>query len=290
MTFDIAGLGIRVDGLDILPQQMYNLEPFITNDDSYAKIRTICDIKCGCTIRDVDAGPTITNTFDGKTMNLWLAADFYRVTLRFNGSENTYSMEADNGWRTVSTDCKAGTETDCMALEDFIMISFIYSAAYYDTVLINASSVAVDSSAAVFIGPSGIGKSTHSRLWLRYVDGSRLLNDDQPALRIMPDGNVYVYGTPWSGKTDCYRNERAKLKAVFRMRQAGVNKAVRLDGTKAFCALLDMTSLIKSDSASFSKISDTVAYIAGKVDICMLYNRPEKEAVDVGYSVFSRRC
>ena len=66
MTFDIAGLGIRVDGLDILPQQMYNLEPFITNDDSYAKIRTICDIKCGCTITDVDAEPTITNTFDGN--------------------------------------------------------------------------------------------------------------------------------------------------------------------------------------------------------------------------------
>lgn len=290
MTFDIAGLGIMVDGLNRLPPQMYNLEPFITNKDNYGTVRTICNIKCGCTLADVDTAPSIINTFDGKTLCLWLDVDFYRATLRFDNSENTYHLEADSYWQTARTDCEADTAADCMALEDFIMICFIYSAAYYGTVLIHASSVAVGPSAAVFIGPSGIGKSTHSRLWLQYVSGSSLLNDDQPALRIMPDGNVYVYGTPWSGKTCCYRNERAILKTVFRMRQAESNKVVRLNKAEAFCALLDMTSLIKSDLVSFSKISETVAYIAGKVDICMLYNRPEKEAVNVSYSVFSSCC
>lgn len=287
MTFSIAGLGIRVDGLGMLPPQMYNLEPFVA-DDYCGTVKIICDIKCGCTLTDTDAEPTITNKFDGKTMYLWLAADRYKVTLRFDGSGKTYRLEAGKDWQTVRTDCEAGTETDCMALEEFIMISFIYSAAFYDTVLIHASSVAVGQSAAVFTGPSGIGKSTHSRLWLRHVSGSHLLNDDQPALRIMPDGDIYVYGTPWSGKTRCYRNECAKLRAIFRMRQACANKSVRLDKAKAFCALIDMTSLIKSDVASFSKISETLAYIAGKVDVCMLYNRPEKEAVDVSYAVFSQ--
>lgn len=288
MTFDIAGLGIRVDGLDRLPPHMFNLEPFITDDDGCGTVRTICDIKCGCTLNDVDAEPSIINTFDGKTLCLWIEADGYRATLRFDDSEKTYHLEAGSGWRTARTDCEAGTAADCMALEDFIMICFIYSAAHHGTVLIHASSVAIGPSAAIFIGPSGIGKSTHSRLWLRHVSGSRLLNDDQPALRIMPDGNIYVYGTPWSGKTCCYRNERAILRAVFRMKQAEANKTVRLGNAEAFCALLDMTSLMKSDSVSFSKISETVAYIAGKTGVCMLYNRPEKEAVDVSYAVFSQ--
>jgi hypothetical protein len=38
------------------------------------------------------------------------------------------------------------------------------------------------------LGKSGTGKSTHSRLWLDYVEGSELLNDDNPVVRII-DGN-----------------------------------------------------------------------------------------------------
>ena len=58
----------------------------------------------------------------------------------------------------------------------------------------------------LFLGHSGTGKSTHARQWLAAFDDAWLLNDDNPILRVMEDGEVRVYGSPWSGKTHFYNN------------------------------------------------------------------------------------
>ena len=63
------------------------------------------------------------------------------------------------------------------------------------------------------MGKSGTGKSTHSRLWLENVPGATLLNDDNPIVRLTLVGAI-VYGSPWSGKTPCYKNESAPLAGV----------------------------------------------------------------------------
>ena len=60
--------------------------------------------------------------------------------------------------------------------------------------------------------------------------GARLLNDDQPILRLMPGGEVMLFGSPWSGKTSCYINEGVRLETIFRMEQAEENRAIRMDG------------------------------------------------------------
>lgn len=286
MTFSIAGLTVEVAGLACLPPIMRNLEPFVAEAGGAGE--PVCTLECGRALADAVGRPALENVFDGKTLRLWLTPDDYAVSLQFDGGGGTFRLRASHDWRSVTTDCRAETVADCMALGDFIMISFIYSSARHGTVLVHASCVAVGESAVVFIGPSGVGKSTHSRLWMRYVPGARLLNDDQPALRLTP-GGVCVYGTPWSGKTACYRNEGARLKAVFRMVQAKDNRAVRLNGAEAFCALLDMTSLIKADAVSFSLISSTVAAISGKVGSYVFYNRPDSEAVAVSHAVFCRQ-
>ena len=286
MKFSIAGLKMEVEGMSGLPEQMYNLRPFVVPENDAEP--PICTIKCGCQPDNADGRPSLTSSFDGKTLSLWLMPDRNMASLRFDGNGKTYSMEASCDWKYVKTDCTADSRYGCMALGDFIMIGFIYSSAYHDTVLIHASCVAVGSSAAVFIGPSGIGKSTHSNLWLKHIEGSRLLNDDQPALRIDSGGNVTVHGTPWSGKTSCYRNECAKVNSIFMMAQANRNEAVRLGGLDSFCALLDMTSLIRSDISSFSRISKTVAAIAGKVGMYTLYNRADREAAETSYEIFSQ--
>ena len=50
-----------------------------------------------------------------------------------------------------------------------------------------------------------------------------LLNDDSPVLRV-EDDVVQVYGSPWSGKTPCYRQECHKLEACVRLSQAPYNR------------------------------------------------------------------
>jgi hypothetical protein len=52
------------------------------------------------------------------------------------------------------------------------------------TAAIHASVIIHENQAVLFLGESGTGKSTHTRLWLENIPGTRLLNDDSPILRL----------------------------------------------------------------------------------------------------------
>ena len=90
------------------------------------------------------------------------------------------------------------------AVDNAMMITFALATACADTLLFHASVVSCHGKAYMFLGPSGTGKSTHSQLWIKHIEGSRLINDDNPVVRLQDDGRVMVYGSPWSGKTPCY--------------------------------------------------------------------------------------
>ena len=44
------------------------------------------------------------------------------------------------------------------------------------------------------------------------------MNDDNPIVRVI-DGKAFVYGSPWSGKTPCYRNVVAPIAAFIQLHQ-----------------------------------------------------------------------
>lgn len=56
------------------------------------------------------------------------------------------------------------------------------------------------------------------------MDHGELLNYDNPAVRAFEDGSIYIYGTSWSGKKDCYLNQRARLAGITRLVQGPVNE------------------------------------------------------------------
>ena len=58
----------------------------------------------------------------------------------------------------------------------------------------------------------------------------------------MPDGTARVYGSPWSGKTPCYKNMEVPAGAVVRIRQAPYNKIERLSGIQAYASLMASAS------------------------------------------------
>ena len=99
---------------------------------------------------------------------------------------------------------------ECMS----VYREFCEQALFYDVLFFHASAVALDGNAYLFTGPSGIGKSTHARMWRKAFGKSVLMiNDDKPLLRFRPDG-VYAYGTPWDGKHHLNTDIRLKVKGV----------------------------------------------------------------------------
>lgn len=102
---------------------------------------------------------------------------------------------------------------------------------------VHSSTIIHNNKAVLFLGESGTGKSTHTALWTKHIQGSQLLNDDSPILATAATGEPVVWGSPWSGKTHCYHNECATIAAIVRLSQAPANRIRRLDTLSAFTAL-----------------------------------------------------
>ena len=108
------------------------------------------------------------------------------------------------------------------------------------------SSVTVkDGKGYLFLGRSGTGKSTHSQLWINNLEGCELLNDDNPVLRIEENGEIRVYGSPWSGKTPCYRNLDYPVGAIVDLHQAKVNQIRRMSIAEAYATMFTSSSGIR---------------------------------------------
>ena len=99
----------------------------------------------------------------------------------------------------------------------------------FDGFGLHSSAVALNNKAVLFSAPCGTGKSTHVSLWQQHfgADKAVILNDDKPALRFLED-TFYVYGTPWSGKSDLNLNLKVPLQAIVFLEQAAENHISRL--------------------------------------------------------------
>ena len=215
----------------------------------------------------------------------------YYASLNTKGSSVIYELYASSDWKQVYLSENCFT-SDCSisCIDILMMLTFIYSAAFFNTILLHSSCVKCGDDVLAFIGHSGAGKSTHSRLWLAHVPGTILLNDDQPAVRVLDDDRVLIFGTPWSGKTPCYKNDQGILKGIVRMKQAPINQITHLNPVTLFQELLSSCSMIKADPATFKPITNTLAKLSSKISGFVLENRPEKEAVQLVYAnTLSRR-
>lgn len=168
-------------------------------------------------------------------------------------------------------------------LNDALMLIFAFAGSHHQTMLIHASCVMMGDTAYPFIAKSGTGKSTHTSLWLKHIEGAELLNDDNPIIRILNDGQPYIYGSPWSGKTPCYRNRRARLGAVTRIERAPQNSIERLGTVQAFASILPACSSMKWDNVIYDNLCNAVTRILETTPVYTLYCRPDEEAARVSY-------
>ena len=133
----------------------------------------------------------------------------------------------------------------------------------------------------LFLGHSGTGKSTHARQWLAAFDDAWLLNDDNPILRVMEDGEVRVYGSPWSGKTPCYNNAYARVGGIVKLSQAPHNKMRILSLPEAYAYMLSSASGLKMDRQMADCMYESIKHVITHVKCYHLDCLPNTEAAEV---------
>lgn len=165
------------------------------------------------------------------------------------------------------------------AVGNALMLLYTKSVSDKDTLLIHSSTV-VDSDGFgyAFLGKSGTGKSTHSRLWMENIPGTWLLNDDNPVVRVLEDGSVRIYGSPWSGKTPCYKNQSAPLKAIVSLEQAPFNEIRKLQLLESYMAFLPSCSCVRWLPESEEGVSRAVEKTVGEVSCYTLKCLPDADA------------
>ena len=134
----------------------------------------------------------------------------------------------------------------------------------------------------VLLGPSGTGKSTHSRLWREYFgDRVTMINDDKPFIRI-GETESRVYGSPWDGKHHLSTNMSVPIKAICILERDTVNHIEPISADDAFAILYQQTYRSK-DPAKLVKTIDLLTRMSSQVKLYRLGCNMEPDAARVSY-------
>ncbi len=149
----------------------------------------------------------------GQTEQINVVAGRNRVVIRnFSNNELDFFYTVDGGTQSTEPEYEIGY----MGLSYAPMLRQIFSAFLpaFSAGLIHSSAVIRNGLAALFIAPSGGGKTTVSQM----ASSQDVLSDDQTILRATDDGTVFVHSTPFGRVTSGYK--RARLGGVFLLDKA----------------------------------------------------------------------
>lgn len=171
--------------------------------------------------------------------------------------------------------------------DNSIMIAYAFATATHKAILMHASVPVKDERGYLFLGKSGTGKSTHCELWLKHIDDTERINDDNPIVRVLPDGSVWVFGSPWSGKTPIYKQVGYPVGGFLRLHQAPHNKIRRMAKLEGFASILSSCSTMIWDKPSYNAICDTISAVASVVGCYDLECLPDQDAALLSYTTMS---
>ena len=214
-------------------------------------------------------------------------------TLEYEGVKGTFGRTAEGFRLNLQPEAEGAFDVWCREGETVAYLGGNWSMLLYrfalwvayglmtlqrDTLAIHSSCIVYQDKAVLFLGESGTGKSTHTRLWREHIEGAVLLNDDSPMIRV-EEGKVWAYGSAWSGKTPCYKQERYELVACVRLSQAPYNRIQKLPVLQAYGAIHPSCAPeFAYDEALYDEVSRIIGQILSVVPCYHLACLPDREA------------
>lgn len=217
-------------------------------DQKYAET-TACPIVCTIdrfNIHDTQDSWSFVSQMDEETIRrhgkyaMTCARDYSEMTLYI--SRQPYFYEKKKEWRmpripintTIRAACEAG-----MTMRDGMPL--------------HASLVEKDGYGVVFLGPSGMGKSTQAKLWVEH-QGADFIIGDRPGLRRI-DGKWIGFGMPWDGKDGIRQQKQVPIRAFISLEQAPENSIRRLTKQEAMMVLLNQVMMPMWDDVAMALLT-----------------------------------
>ena len=120
---------------------------------------------------------------------------------------------------------------------EFIHLDLYRQLFAFDAFRMHGVAVEKGGEAYIFTAPSGYGKTTHAGLWVQAFEDARIINGDNPIIRLK-DGVFYAYGSPFCGKEGYHVNTGMPLKGICYLQRSIENRIERMEPFMAFGQLM----------------------------------------------------
>lgn len=152
---------------------------------------------------------------------------------------------------------------------------------YFDSFFIHASIINYFENGIVFMGPSGIGKSTRADLWKKYAN-AEIINGDKTLLKKI-DNIWYGCGSSFAGSSNYYVNKMVKIKCIVLIKRGNDNQIElkRLQSIDAFKSLYVNTTIPLWNKSFQEMIIKSLEDIAKTCLIYQMICPPDQRCVDV---------
>ena len=151
----------------------------------------------------------------------------------------------------------------------------------FSRMLLHASILQYGDDAYAFLGRSGTGKSTHTKLWLQCLSNTFVLNGDKPILAEKEDCFI-AYGTPWQGREGWGCKGQAPLKALCFLEQAKENSIRKLTPAETASRLF-LQILIPSQEEAAAATLDLADHLIAKTPAYLLKCDISEQAVKTSF-------
>ena len=280
--YTIAGLSVGVSG-----GGLNHIPGFSTFSSTYDKKNIEIIISLGETPSTYNSNTLYSFIFNERTCEFSHSADGYFLRMvQPDGNHLLMEMKFLEKKLFVSTNMDENTPSHWLRFA--VWLAFGIFSVTRQIVAIHASTVIYKGKAILFLGESGTGKSTHTRLWLKNIPDTELLNDDSPLIHA-DKKNALAFGSPWSGKTPCYKNKFTSIAGIVRLSQAPHNKITKLNKLSAIGALLpSCPPALAYDECLSDKVCDILSSLILQVPVYSLECTPDVYATQLVYSTLKK--
>ena len=169
--------------------------------------------------------------------------------------------------------------------EWYIRIALECWLARHGYVSLHSAAVEINGEALAFTGPSGMGKSTRAEKMIQAL-GAELINGDRPLIGVR---DRMLYGVPWDGKEQCFRNVRYLLKAICEVRRSKSVYIREMSFSQRRKVLMRQCFMPMWDTETAAIQMGSIARMSADLPIVRVFCGPEKEDVQALYDALQKQ-
>ena len=275
MTLDFAGGPYRFEGLSLT--QASELR------DHYRDLLVADHATPSSTVAVFKVDASDFRTFDLAGWHHQIDFQHDARGVRFAGLSVMGSLDLSNEDAIAGAlwTCEETGSSMLGVLENFFRIVAAYRMLQLGGALLHSAAAVAEGRAHLFLGHSGAGKTTTSRLSLER--GYEVLSDDVNALAFAKDGELLVEKLPFAGELGLRggRSERFPLAALYRLEQAADHELSPLTKAQTLALLLACAPFVNCDPYRQDDLIEVLQTIMGVVESHCLRFRKDPDFWDL---------